>query len=143
MATYYPPLGFHFLVAFANQKDEYQFQSVSGLSVNLETEEIAEGGENRFKHRLPVRAQYPNLVLKRGLVPHSALIDWCKASVEEFKFAPTDIQIILLNAENQPLQTWNVVHAYPVKWMVSDFDAEESKILVETIELSYSYFKIL
>lgn len=143
MGAYYPPLGFHFLVAFANLKDEFQFQSVSGLSVDLETEEIAEGGENRFKHRLPIRTQYPNLVLKRGLSVNSGLIDWCKAAVEGFDFAPTDILIVLLNEKNQPLMTWNVAHAYPVKWSVSDFDAEESKILIETIELSYSYFKTL
>lgn len=143
MSTYYPPLGFHFLVEFGNQKDEYQFQSVSGLSVDLETEEIAEGGENRFIHRLPIRTKYPNLVLKRGLLVNSALINWCKAAVEDFNFSPTDIIIKLLNEENQPLITWNVVHAYPVKWVIGDFSAEESKIVIETIELSYSYFKTL
>lgn len=143
MSNYYPPLGFHFLVEFGNQKDEFQFQSVSGLNVDLETEEIAEGGENRFKHKLPVRTKYPNLVLKRGLVVNSALIDWCKTAVEDFNFTPTDIIIKLLNEENQPLITWNVVHAYPVKWAIGDFSAEESKIVIETIELSYSYFKTL
>ena len=50
MANYYPPLGFHFKVFIENIKSEYQFQSVSGLQASLETEEIAEGGENRFKH---------------------------------------------------------------------------------------------
>lgn len=143
MSNYYPPLGFHFLVEFGNQKDEFQFQSVSGLNVDLETEEIAEGGENRFKHKLPVRTKYPNLVLKRGLVVNSALIDWCKTAVEDFNFTPTDIIIKLLNEDNQPLITWNVVHAYPVKWVIGDFSAEESKIVIETIELSYSYFKTL
>ena len=54
MSNYYPPLGFHFKVEFANLSGEYQFQSVTGLSVELETEQIAEGGENRFKHKLPV-----------------------------------------------------------------------------------------
>ena len=143
MSNYYPPLGFHFLVEFGNQKDEFQFQSVSGLNVDLETEEIGEGGENRFKHKLPIRTKYPNLVLKRGLVVYSALIDWCKTAVEDFNFSPTDIIIKLLNEDNQPLITWNVVHAYPVKWAIGDFSAEESKIVIETIELSYSYFKTL
>ena len=136
MSKYYPPLGFHFLVEFANQKDEYQFQSVSGLSYNLGTEDITEGGENRFVHKLPLRPKYPNLVLKRGLLIDSELIDWCRSSVEDFSYSPTDIIIKLLNEEHEPLITWNVIHAYPVKWAVADFNAEESKIVIETLELT-------
>ncbi len=35
MANYYPPLGFHFKVEIANVNGEFQFQSVSGLTVDL------------------------------------------------------------------------------------------------------------
>ena len=142
MSNYYPPLGFHFKVEFTNLKGEFQFQSVSGLTVNLETEEIAEGGENRFKHKLPVKTKFPNLVLKRGLLVDSALIKWCREAVEDFNITPTDITISLLNEEHEPLMTWNVVHAYPVKWGMGDFNAEENKLVIETIELAYNYFKI-
>ena len=142
MAEYYPPLGFHFKVEFANLQGEFQFQSVAGLTVTLETEEIAEGGENRFKHKLPVKTSFPNLVLKRGLLVNSDLIKWCRAAVENFDIKPTNIVIKLLNEKHEPLMTWNVVHAYPVKWAITDFNAEESKMVVETIELAYNYFNI-
>lgn len=142
MGNYYPPLGFHFKVEFANLKSEFEFQSVSGLNVELDIEEIAEGGENRFKHKLPVRTRYPKLVLKRGLLADSALIKWVREAVEDFKISPTNITISLLNENHEPLMTWNVVHAYPVKWSVTDFNAEESKMVIETIELVYNYFNI-
>ena len=142
MAEYYPPLGFHFRVDFVNLQGEFQFQSVAGLTVTLETEEIAEGGENRFKHKLPVKTSFPNLVLKRGLLVNSDLIKWCRAAVENFDIKPTDIIISLMNEKHEPLMTWNVVHAYPVKWAITDFNAEESKMVVETIELAYNYFNI-
>ena len=53
MATYYPPAGFHFKIEFvgvsgADSDTEQRFQEVSGLSVEIETEELREGGENRF-----------------------------------------------------------------------------------------------
>jgi len=96
MATYYPPLGFHFKVEIAHIKGEFQFQSVSGLTVDMDTEEIAEGGENRFKHKLPVRTRYPNLVLKRGLLVDSELIRWCRDAVENFDIRPADLTISLL-----------------------------------------------
>lgn len=142
MGNYYPPLGFHFRVEFANIKGEFEFQSVSGLNVELETEQIAEGGENRFKHRLPVRTKFTNIVLKRGLKVNSDLVKWCRDAVLDFNIVPTDMTIILLNEEHEPLQTWNVVHAWPVKWEVTDLNAEESKIAVESLELVYNYFNI-
>lgn len=146
MAAYYPPLGFHFKVEFngiSTKETDIQFQSVAGLSVDIETEEFAEGGENRFKHKFPVRSKFPNLVLKRGVVTDSKLIDWCKDAIESFQFEPIDLTVKLLNEEHEPLITWNVVHAFPVKWSVSDLNAEESKVLLETIELSYNYFKLI
>lgn len=142
MTNYYPPLGFHFKVEIAHIKGEFQFQSVSGLTVDMDTEEIAEGGENRFKHKLPVRTKYPNLVLKRGLLADSELIKWCRDAVENFDIRPADLTISLLNEEHEPLVTWNVVHAWPVKWNMTDFNAEESKIAIETIELTYHYFNV-
>ena len=142
MSNYYPPLGFHFKVEFANLKSEFEFQSVSGLTIELDTEEIAEGGENRFKHTLPVRTKFPNLVLKRGLLTDSSLVKWCRDAIEDFNITPTDVTISLLNEEHEPLMTWNVVHAYPLKWAMADFNAEESKLVIETIELAYNYFNI-
>ena len=142
MSHYYPPLGFHFIVEFANLDGEYQFQSVTGLSMELETELIAEGGENRFRHKLPVNTRYPNLILKRGIRVDSSLVRGCRDALENFDIKPTDITISLLNEEHEPLMTWNVVHAYPLKWSVSEFNAERSQVAIETIELAYNYFNI-
>lgn len=143
MADYYPPLGFHFKVEFSGFSGEFEFQSVAGLTVDVETEEIAEGGENRFKHKVPVRTKYPNLVLKRGLLVNSEIISWCRTAVEDFDFYPVDIVVKLLNEEHEPLLSWNIVHAIPVKWSVSEFNAEENKLVIETLELSYNYFNLI
>lgn len=142
MANYYPPLGYHFRVEFNHIEGEFQFQSVSGLQVELETEQVPEGGENRFTHKLPVRTRFPNLVLKRGLLVNSELIKWCRDAVEDYNIRPVNLTVSLLNQEHEPLITWNVVHAWPVKWAMADFNAEESKIAIETIELVYNYFNI-
>jgi len=143
MDRYHPPVGFSFKVVFDNFKNsDNSFQSVSGLSVDLETEEIAEGGENRFKHKIPVRSKFPNLVLKRGMLINSDVIGWCRKALENFQIEPTDIKVMLLGEDGSALQTWNIVRAYPVKWSVGDFNAEESKLVIETLELTYNYFNI-
>lgn len=146
MTGYYPPSGFHFSVNFKDIEDDtldHQFQSVSGLSVTLETEEFAFGGENRYKHVLPVRSKFSNLVLKRGVLVNSKIIDWCKEAIENFEFNPVDLTITLLNENHEPLMTWNVVRAYPVKWEVEEFNSMESKIVAETIELTYQYYTVI
>lgn len=142
----YPPVSFHFKVEFngiSSQDRDVQFQSVSGLSVDIETEEFAEGGENRFKHKFPVRSKFPNLILKRGMVTDSQLIKWCREAIESFHFKPVDLTVKLLNEDHEPLITWNVVHAYPVKWDVAELHAEESRVAIETIELAYNYFTLV
>ena len=48
----------------------------------------------------------------------------------------------LLNENHEPLKTWSVSQAWPKKWSVSDFKAEESTLVIETLELSYRYFKL-
>jgi phage tail-like protein len=143
MSNYYPPVGFHFKVEITSLGNEYQFQSVSGLNVELEIEELAEGGENRFKHKLPLRSKYTNLVLSRGLKVDSKLRKWATDSIENLIIKPLDLTVTLMNEELQPLITWNVKHAYPVKWSVSDFNAEEGKIVIESLELCYQHFNIV
>jgi phage tail-like protein len=141
----YTPVSFHFLVGFLDFKmvPDFHFQSVSGLNVNLETETYREGGENRFIHTLPVRANYSNLILKRGLITNSKVIDWCMDTFNNMEVKPVNLVVSLLNDIHVPVMTWNVVNAFPVKWSVSDFDAETSKLAIESIELKYQYFKFL
>lgn len=144
MAGYYPPVGFHFAVEFGflpQGSNDARFQEVSGLNTELSIEEVNEGGENRFSHRLPGRAKFPNLVLKRGYLTDSQLIDWCRDAIENFDFMTTTVNITLLNEEHQPVSgTFSFIDAWPVKWSISGFNAKSNEIVVETLELAYKYF---
>lgn len=144
---YYPPVGFHFRVEFQGvpgiSDQDIRFQEVSGLSVEIETEAVKSGGENRFTFKLPTRSSYSNAVLKRGLIVDSALINWINDAVTTLEVEPITLVITLLNEAHEPLQTYNCVNAYPLKWSVADFNAQDSKVVVETMEWYYQYFKIL
>jgi phage tail-like protein len=164
MTRSYPPVGFFFEVnfqgSFKNAKEtitdlskeavETRFQSISGLSVELQTETLKEGGQQRFEHILPVRAKYSPLILKRGLVKNSKMIEWCMEAIDNFDIQPMDLLVHLLHVNRpdpnqppqgiQPLMTWNIVNAWPKKWSVSDFNAEQNSLAIESLELNYSYF---
>jgi phage tail-like protein len=142
--AYYPPVGFHFKVEFGflpSESNDARFQEVGGLASELGIEEVAEGGENRFSHRLPTRGKYGNLILKRGLLVDSQLIDWCRDAIENFSFVPATVNVTLLNEKHEPLgDTYSFQRAFPIKWAVSDFKATDNAVVVETLELAYSYF---
>ena len=145
MSEFYPPVSFYYQVSFNGVGDktiDTRFQSVSGLSAEVKTETYREGGENRFEHILPVRSSYSNLTLKRGLVKDSDLIKWFTDTFDTMQVQPVTIDIMLLNEEGEPLMSWNVVHAWPKKWSLSDFDAEKSAIAIETLELHFRTFSI-
>lgn len=140
-----PPLAFHFRVEFdlpdAGDQD-IRFREVSGLSMELEEETYVEGGENRFTHKFPVRGSYQPLSLKRGLMENSAVAEWIRDAVQNFTIKPVTVWISLLNDAHEPLETYTVVNAWPKKWVVSDFNAETSEYVVETLELSFAYFRV-
>jgi phage tail-like protein len=145
MALYYPPPGFHFKVEFLNIQagsSDILFQTVSGLEVSLETESIKEGGENRFEHVIPTRSKYNDLVLKRGVLKDSGVIKWCRKAIEKFEFQPITVLVHLLNEEHEPLIEWRLFHVWPKKWAVAELNSEQSSVLVETIELSYNFFRV-
>ncbi len=147
MDNYYPPVSFSFRLSFtgnSNQSD-ISFQEASGISLEMGTEEVGSGGENRFKYKLPGVNKYNNLVLKRGLVPKgSSLAQWCQDTLSGELTNPITtktITVSLLDADRNILVSWDFLNAYPVKWSVSDFKSMENSYAVETVEFAYNYFK--
>lgn len=144
MIDYYPPLGFYYKVEFSisKNKNDVRFQSMSGLSVEYDMEEYKEGGENRFTHKLPMRTRFTDMVLRRGMLVDSEVIKWFLNAFRDREFVPADINVILMNEKSEQLRVWKVAHAIPKKWSISDLNANESAIVIETLELSYRYFTI-
>jgi phage tail-like protein len=144
MAHYYPPLAFHFKVEVEGlerpNENDVRFTDVSGLSMEMATEEVPEGGENRFVQKYPVRAKYPELVLKRGLLTGSSVFEWMRASIHDYEIKPASVFVKLLNEEHQPLMTWHLVNAYPTKWSLGDLSASGNAVAVESLQLFYQYF---
>lgn len=145
MARYYPPVGFHFLVEVLGINpgaNDMRFTEVGGLSVEVTTEEVPEGGENRFIQKYPGMVRYPELVLKRGLMKDSGITDWIRESLAGPEIKPKNIDVKLLNDKHEPLMTWHVVNAFPTKWNVSDLNASNNAIVVESLHFYYQYFTI-
>lgn len=145
MANYYPPVGFHFKVEVLGLSAadlDVRFSEVSGLAMEMGSEEVPEGGENRFVQKYPTRAKFPELILKRGLLTDSRLVEWIRDCLEDYRIEPKNIDIKLLNEEHQPLLTWHLINAYPTRWSVSDLNAASNAVVVESLQLFYQYFRM-
>ncbi|HWM41425.1 MAG TPA: phage tail protein [Burkholderiales bacterium] len=157
MAHYYPPPVFHFKVEvqlaglrrpdgkpakFPPNDNDVRFAEASGLSMEMTSEEMPEGGENRFVQKYPLRAKYPELVLKRGLLVRSSVFEWMRGAIQDFLILPTDVFVKLLNPEHEPLMTWHLVNAYPTKWTLGDLNASGNAVAIETLQLYYQYFSV-
>lgn len=143
-----PPVGFYFVVTFLiagflpNPLD-IRFQRVSGMTSTVETTEVREGGENLFAHRLPTRITYDNLVLERGMVIGSVLNVEFNVAMSTLKFEPGNVLVMLLNAKDIPIAGWLFQETYPLKWAVSDLDANQNAVVIDTMELAYTRFQSL
>ncbi|GAB7025111.1 phage tail protein [Geotalea toluenoxydans] len=143
MANYYPPVAFHFKVevlGLPSNDNDVRFTEVTGLSMEMATEEVPEGGENRFVQKFPIRARYPELVLKRGLLVNSEITEWVRRCIEDLDIEPKSVDIKLLNEQHQPLLTWHLVGAYPTKWSLGDLNASNSAVSIESLQLYYQRF---
>ncbi|RFN58198.1 phage tail protein [Marixanthomonas ophiurae] len=131
----YPPLNMHFKVQFDSKKFklDYRFQSVQGLQVRISKNE-----HNREKH-----TKFENIILKRAYQPNSKLIEWCMDAINNHKKQPQNLTIKLLNAKEKLVSAWKIEQALPVGWGVEELHAQDTKILIECIELEYKYFQVV
>ena len=139
---WYPATNFYFKVTFSgfSAEDDTKFLEVSGLEKKMEYEPLEEGGSQRVFY-IPTRVSYKNLILKRGIFKGSGLTEWCDNTFENYAIELQDIQISLLDEQGNPLASWAVANAYPVKWSMSPFNSMKNEFAVESLEIAYESFK--
>lgn len=123
------------------------FSDVSGIGIELQTEDIMEGGVNNEVIRLPKPPKYKNLVLKHALSSDppgtKTLIEWALNAVQNFDFKPLTVAVSLIDSNDTALKTWNFTGAYPVKLSITDLSASKNEVIIETLELAYRRFKLM
>ena len=124
-----------------------RFMEVSGLEVTVAVEEVEEGGENNYVHKLPGRMTWPNITLKRGITQNDALLTWLnKSSGEQFsangnKLTRSTAAITLIGPAGQRLRAWEFDGAFPIKWKGPDFAAASSDMAMEELEITHHGFR--
>ena len=122
---------------------DLRFQSVSGISADISTSDVREGGQNLYTHRLPDRVNYGNLILTRGLIVGSPLNTEFNTAMSLLKFSPSNVVVTLLGTDGFPTPgaSWLFLKSFPVKWATSDLSGSNNDIVIDTMELAYTRFQ--
>ena len=134
-----PYLGAHFVLA-VDGLASVSFSKCSGLAGEVGVEEYAEGGENRFAHRLPVRASFGNLVLTQGAGPSTELWSWFFEYHVTGRITPRDGQVTLMSVVEgapAPVRVWAFRRGWPVKLTGPELDAQTAAVAVESVEIAH------
>ena len=124
-----------------------RFMEVGGLQVEIEVEEIEEGGQNSYTHKLPGRMSWPNITLKRGITQNDSLLSWLTASSgEQFaangnRLARKTAAITLLGPGGERLRAWEFDGAFPVRWTGPNFDVASTDMAIEELEITHHGFR--
>jgi phage tail-like protein len=69
------------------------------------------------------------------MVIGSALNVEFNLAMSTLRFQPGNVLVMLLNAEDIPIAGWLFQNTYPVEWSVSDLDATQNAIVIDTMKL--------
>jgi phage tail-like protein len=122
------------------------WKECTGLSVQIDVEELREGGQNQFVHKLPGRMRWPNLVFKKGVTNSDALFAWFKStSGDGFagngdKVARRNGSVTLYSADGKAVRTWSFIGAFPVRWAGPTLAASARDVAGEELEIAHNGF---
>jgi phage tail-like protein len=122
------------------------FREVSGLQLTVGVEEVPEGGQNGFLHKLPGRMSWPHLVFRRGITNSDALFGWvAKSSGEGFaannnKLTRSTGAVTVVSAAGARLRAWQFDGVFPVRWTGPELSADSHAPLEEELEVAHHGF---
>ncbi len=139
----YPLTGFHFTVKWSDDDENVSFSEVSGLSVSTTPIEYREGANKEYTtFKMPGLKKYDNVTLKRGsMATDNGFYDWFN-TIANNTVERRDITISLLNETHEPVVTWSLKNAFPIKYDGGSLNASEGQVLVESVELAYESFTV-
>ncbi|HUJ10361.1 MAG TPA: phage tail protein [Verrucomicrobiae bacterium] len=112
------------------------FQEVSGLESTIDTMDYREGGENETMRRLPAKTKFVNIVCKWGTTDNPEMSEWHRQwVVGDPAAARKNGSVVLLDRQGNEKVRWNFVNAWPSKYVGPSFNAKNSDVAIETMEI--------
>src|SRR5215216_2444910 len=132
---------FHFTVDWGGKR--VGFSEVTGLTQENQAIEYRDGSFPEYSSiKMPGLRKFSNVTMKRGVVKgDNDFVKWL-STIKLNTVERRDLIISLLNEEHEPVMTWKVHNAFPVKVEAPQLKASGSEVAIETIELAHEGLEV-
>lgn len=112
-------------------------------SLQVETMDIKEGGQNTYVHKLPVRVSVGTATLRHGVTRDASLLQWYLQVLQgDIKNAMRQVTVVMYTVAGAPLITWDFRKAYPIKWTGPTLKSDNNAVAIEAVEFVHHGFEI-
>lgn len=140
------PIEFHGSFRFTVKVDNIAAAAFTEFvmpSLQVETEEIKEGGLNAYSHKLPVRVNVGSATLRHGITKDLRLLNWYLQVLRgDIKNARRQVTVTMYDEGHLPMLTWGFHEAYPIKWGGPTLKADNTGVAIEEIEFVHHGFEV-
>lgn len=137
------PIPVYYYEVMIDKLDPIAFSEVSGLDVEFEPITYRTGmSYKEGTIHMPGMVKPIDFSLKKGIIRNdNKLLQWF-TSVKLNTVEKKDITITLKDESHNPVVTWRVKDAFPLKLHAPTFDATSNEVAIEQLDLRASDLKI-
>lgn len=125
------------------------FQEVSGLEIEMDVQDLLEGGRNQAVIRRLGRGRSPLLVLRRGLLYDSDRIDarfwrWMQDALDGVRpLQRVDGLLRVMSADGRVRASWGFERGLPAKLRGPELNAKTGEIAIEELTIAHEGLRLL
>lgn len=125
------------------------FQEVNGLEIEMDIQQLQEGGRNDGVIQRIGRAKYSNLVLKRGMFfgtdsgVNRDLWLWIQGLVSGTSVARYDGLVLVKSQNDGVVATWQFTRGLPAKVRGPELNAKTGEIAIEELTIAHEGLRMV
>lgn len=119
------------------------FSEVSLPTLTTKTDNITEGGQNNYVHKLPANIEIGTVRLKKGMSTTMDMLDWyMDVFTGNWQYARRSVMIVVFNTMHMPVLFVYLADAYPVKWVGPTLKTDGGEVALDEVELAFTDIQV-
>jgi phage tail-like protein len=130
-----PYVTFNYLVEISGVRSG-GFSEISGLDAEVQTIDYRNGDEDFVARKLPGLKQFPNIVLKRGIIGELDMFGWLQAGALG-RVDRREGAIILRDEQRNEVMRWKFIRGWACKYTGPSLMGSSNEVAFESIEIAH------